>query len=70
VLVKTNKTIIDERLALQMFWLFALLRSGIGIGDAAFAAVSSAIISDLYAAEKRTKMLTIFFLSIPVGSGE
>jgi MFS family permease len=53
-----------------MFWLFALLRSGIGVGDAAFASVSSSIISDLYAGEKRTKMLSIFFLAIPLGSGK
>jgi MFS family permease len=52
-----------------MFWLFAMIRSCIGIGDAAFASVTTAIISDLFVGKQRTKVLSIFYLAVPVGSG-
>ena len=43
-------------------------RSFIGIGEAGFGAVSPTIISDLFPKERRGRMLSYFFVAIPVGS--
>ena len=52
-----------------MFWLFVLIRSFVGIGEASYSCVAPTIIGDLFTAEKRTRMLAIFYLAVPVGSG-
>jgi predicted MFS family arabinose efflux permease len=43
-------------------------RSFIGVGEAGFGAVSPTIISDLFPKERRGRMLSYFFVAIPVGS--
>lgn len=53
----------------DMFWLFVLIRSFVGIGEASYSCVAPTIIGDLFTAEKRTRMLAIFYLAVPVGSG-
>src|SRR5204862_7876626 len=45
-----------------------LARSFIGVGEAGFGAVSPTIISDLFPRERRGRMLSFFFVAIPVGS--
>ncbi len=45
-----------------------LARSFIGVGEAGFGAVSPTIISDLFPKERRGRMLSYFFVAIPVGS--
>jgi MFS family permease len=52
-----------------MFWLFALLRGLVGIGEASYSCVAPTIIGDLYKGNMRTIMLAIFNLAIPVGCG-
>src|SRR5215831_18619328 len=43
-------------------------RSMIGFGEAGYAAVAPAIISDLFSKEKRARMLSIFYTATPAGS--
>jgi MFS transporter, Spinster family, sphingosine-1-phosphate transporter len=43
-------------------------RSCIGVGEAGFAAVSPTLISDLFPRERRGRMLSYFYVAIPVGS--
>jgi MFS family permease len=43
-------------------------RSFIGLGEAGFGAVAPTLISDLFPKEKRGRMLSFFYVAIPVGS--
>lgn len=52
-----------------MFWLFALIRSLVGIGEASYSCVAPTIIGDLFTDALRTRMLAIFYLAVPIGSG-
>ena len=54
---------------LKKFWLFAILRSLVGIGEASYSCVAPTIIGDLFVNEVRTKVLAVFYLAVPVGSG-
>lgn len=40
-----------------------------GIGEASYSCVAPTIIGDLFTNEMRTKMLAVFYLAVPVGSG-
>lgn len=51
------------------FWLFMLIRCFVGIGEASYSCVAPTIIGDLFTGEVRTRMLAIFYLAVPVGSG-
>ncbi|MFL5417732.1 MAG: spinster family MFS transporter [Myxococcales bacterium] len=48
------------------FFLFA--RALVGVGEAAYATLSPPLLADFYPAERRNKVLTIFYIAIPVGS--
>lgn len=54
---------------LKQFWLFVLIRSLVGVGEASYSCVAPTIIGDLFTNEMRTRVLAIFYLAIPVGSG-
>jgi MFS family permease len=41
----------------------------VGIGEASYSCVAPTIIGDLFTNEMRTKMLAVFYLAVPVGSG-
>ncbi len=45
-----------------------LMRSLVGIGEAGYATVAPGMIADLFAAERRGRVLAWFYLAIPVGS--
>jgi MFS family permease len=46
-----------------------IARAIVGIGEAGYGAAAPAIIADLFPREKRSTMLSIFYLAIPVGAG-
>ena len=48
-------------------WLLAA-RAVIGAGEASYAVVTPSLLSDCYAAERRARVLGIFYAAIPVGS--
>lgn len=50
------------------FWTFLFARALVGVGEAAYATISPALIADFYPAERRNRVLTIFYVAIPVGS--
>ncbi|XP_062448554.1 protein spinster homolog 3-like [Rhea pennata] len=50
-------------------WIFFLSRGLVGIGMASYSTVAPTIIADLFEEEKRTTMLSVFYIFIPVGSG-
>ena len=53
----------------KKFWLFSLLRCIVGIGQSSFSCLAPTIIGDLFASEKRSNILTSFYLAIPFGTG-
>ena len=50
------------------FWTFMLARALVGVGEAAYATIAPALLSDFYPPERRNRILTIFYVAIPVGS--
>ncbi|KFQ57718.1 Protein spinster 3, partial [Pelecanus crispus] len=50
-------------------WIFFLSRGLVGIGTASYSTIAPTIIADLFEEGKRTTMLSIFYIFIPVGSG-
>jgi hypothetical protein len=51
------------------FWLFLVLRSLVGIGEASYVCLAPTIIGDLFKGKARTNCLAIFYLAVPFGSG-
>jgi MFS transporter, Spinster family, sphingosine-1-phosphate transporter len=49
---------------LQLF----ISRAAVGIGEAAYATISPALLADYYPAAKRSRIFAIFYMAIPVGS--
>jgi MFS family permease len=50
------------------FVTLMIARAVIGIGEAGYGAVAPSIISDLYPREQRTRVLSYFYIAIPVGA--
>uniref|UniRef100_A0AAQ5X5Q8 Major facilitator superfamily (MFS) profile domain-containing protein n=1 Tax=Amphiprion ocellaris TaxID=80972 RepID=A0AAQ5X5Q8_AMPOC len=53
----------------SQFWLLVVLRALVGIGEASYSTVAPTIIGDLFTGGKRSIMICIFYVFIPVGSG-
>uniref|UniRef100_A0A6Q2XYQ6 Protein spinster homolog 1 n=1 Tax=Esox lucius TaxID=8010 RepID=A0A6Q2XYQ6_ESOLU len=51
------------------FWLLLLTRGLVGVGEASYSTIAPTIIADLYVKGERTRMLSVFYFAIPVGSG-
>lgn len=50
------------------FWTFLVARAFVGIGEAAYATIAPALISDFYPPERRNRIMTVFYVAIPVGA--
>lgn len=50
------------------FWTFLLARALVGVGEAAYATLSPALLSDFYPPNRRNRILTIFYVGIPLGT--
>jgi MFS transporter, Spinster family, sphingosine-1-phosphate transporter len=50
------------------FVTFLLARALVGVGEAAYATLSPALLSDFFAPHRRNRILTIFYMAIPIGS--
>ena len=50
------------------FWSFLAARALVGVGEAAYATLSPSLISDFYPPDRRNRILTIFYVAIPVGA--
>ncbi|XP_013885708.1 sphingosine-1-phosphate transporter SPNS2 [Austrofundulus limnaeus] len=62
-------TVLSSFISTEYYWLFVLSRGLVGIGESSYSSISPTIIGDLFTSNKRTMMLSIFYLAIPVGSG-
>uniref|UniRef100_A0A8C2ZV12 SPNS lysolipid transporter 3, sphingosine-1-phosphate (putative) n=1 Tax=Cyclopterus lumpus TaxID=8103 RepID=A0A8C2ZV12_CYCLU len=51
------------------FWLLMLLRAMVGIGEASYSTIAPTIIGDLFVGTRRSAMICLFYICIPVGSG-
>lgn len=54
-------------LIFQNFYVFALFRGLVGIGEASYSTIAPTLISDLFVGNVRSKMLAFFYFAIPVG---
>jgi MFS family permease len=52
----------------RSFAQMLLARGAVGVGEASYAAISPALLSDYYPSERRGRVFAIFYLAIPVGS--
>ncbi|ATB42539.1 MFS transporter [Cystobacter fuscus] len=50
------------------FAALMVARACVGIGEAGYGAVAPSIISDLFPREQRTRVLSVFYIAIPVGA--
>lgn len=50
------------------FLTFLFARAMVGVGEAAYATIGPALLSDFYPPERRNRILTIFYMAIPVGA--
>jgi len=50
------------------FGTFLLARALVGVGEAAYATIGPALLADFFAPARRNRVLTIFYVAIPVGT--
>ncbi|XP_032473423.1 protein spinster homolog 3 isoform X8 [Phocoena sinus] len=50
-------------------WLFFLSRGVVGTGTASYSTTAPTVLGDLFVRDQRTRVLAIFYICIPVGSG-
>lgn len=50
------------------FWSLLLVRSLTGVGEAAYASVAPAVLADSFAASRRSRVMAVFNMAIPVGA--
>ena len=50
------------------FVTFFIARALVGVGEAAYATLSPALLSDFFPPKRRNRMLTFFYMAIPVGA--
>ncbi|KAJ8783811.1 hypothetical protein J1605_008854 [Eschrichtius robustus] len=50
-------------------WLFFLSRGVVGTGTASYSTIAPTVLGDLFVRDQRTRVLAIFYIFIPVGSG-
>ncbi|XP_020785850.2 protein spinster homolog 3 [Boleophthalmus pectinirostris] len=53
----------------NLFWFLMLMRGLVGVGEASYSTIAPTIIGDLFTGTKRSSMISIFYIFIPVGSG-
>lgn len=54
---------------IKNYYMFAVFRGLVGIGEASYSTIAPTVISDLFVGNLRSKMLAFFYFAIPVGSG-
>jgi predicted MFS family arabinose efflux permease len=50
------------------FWSFLFARALVGVGEAAYATLAPPLLADFFPPERRNRILTIFYVAIPVGA--
>ncbi|XP_042331968.1 protein spinster homolog 1 [Sceloporus undulatus] len=62
-------TLASSYIPQEWFSLLLLTRGLVGVGEASYSTIAPTIIADLFVGERRSRMLSIFYFAIPVGSG-
>jgi MFS family permease len=52
----------------RSYWQLFASRAAVGIGEAAYATISPALLADYFPASRRSRIFAIFYMAIPVGS--
>ena len=50
------------------YWILLFTRAFVGVGEAAYGPIAPSIIADLYPISSRGKVMSLFYMAIPVGS--
>eukprot|EP01116_Phalansterium_solitarium_P012713 TRINITY_DN2924_c1_g1_i1.p1 TRINITY_DN2924_c1_g1~~TRINITY_DN2924_c1_g1_i1.p1 ORF type:complete len:497 (+),score=150.36 TRINITY_DN2924_c1_g1_i1:782-2272(+) len=50
------------------FWSFLLFRCAVGVGEASYATIAPALLSDFYPPARRNRALMVFYIALPVGA--
>lgn len=58
---------IECTLHAQNYWMLFGTRLLVGVGEASYATIAPTILADLFPAEKRLRILSIFYLAMPLG---
>ncbi|XP_006899858.1 PREDICTED: protein spinster homolog 3 [Elephantulus edwardii] len=53
----------------QYSWLFFISRGLVGTGTASFSTIAPTVLGDLFVSDQLTRVLAVFYIFIPVGSG-
>lgn len=54
-------------LCFKDYWSFLSMRAAIGFGEAGFSSIAPAVLGDMFGEERRTAVLGLFYLAIPIG---
>lgn len=57
----------EPQVTVFSFWMLFMTRCFVGVGEAAYGPIAPTVLSELYPAERRGKILSYFYLAIPVG---
>lgn len=69
ILIWSGTVFLSTLLSKDAFWWFLILRGVVGIGEASYSTIAPTVIADLFTGDMRTRMLSVFYFAIPVGSG-
>ncbi|XP_059499090.1 protein spinster homolog 1 [Stegostoma tigrinum] len=62
-------TLLSSFIPKKFFWALLFTRGLVGIGEASYSTIAPTVIADLFVGDLRSRMLSIFYFAIPVGSG-
>lgn len=69
ILFWSATTFLGSCIPAQYFRLFIFTRALVGTGEASYSTIAPTVIADLFTDSSRTRMLSLFYFAIPVGSG-
>ncbi|GIY17650.1 protein spinster homolog 1 [Caerostris darwini] len=69
ILFWSATTFLGSCIPSQYFSWFILTRALVGTGEASYSTIAPTVIADLFTGSARTRMLSLFYFAIPVGSG-
>ncbi|GFY43429.1 protein spinster homolog 1 [Trichonephila inaurata madagascariensis] len=69
ILFWSATTFLGSCIPAQYFRIFMFTRALVGTGEASYSTIAPTVIADLFTDSSRTRMLSLFYFAIPVGSG-
>lgn len=62
-------TLLSSFVPQKYFWALLVTRGLVGVGEASYSTIAPTVIADLFVGDQRSRMLSVFYFAIPVGSG-